>query len=56
VLLWVRISDHDARRNTDFEELQQTVHLARNAGLAPVFFGDAIDSSVALEGGIDLTL
>ena len=56
VLLWVRISDHDAHRNTDFAELQQISHLARNAGLTPVYFGDAIDSSVELDGAIDLTL
>lgn len=56
VLLWARISDHDAHRNSDFEELQQISHLALNAGLTPVFFGDAIDSSVQLDGGIDLTL
>ena len=56
VLLWVRISDHDAHRNTDFDELQQIARLVLNAGLTPVFFGDAIDSSMTLDGGIDLTL
>ncbi len=56
VLLWVRIGDHDAHRNTDFEELQQIARLVRSAGLAPVYFGDAIESWVDIDGGIDLTL
>lgn len=56
VLLWVRISDHDAHRNTDFEELQQISRLVLNAGLTPVFFGDAIAAPVQIERAIDLTL
>lgn len=56
VLLWVRISDHDAHRNTDFDELQQITRLVLDAGLTPVFFGDALDCSMDLEGGIDLSL
>jgi hypothetical protein len=56
VLLWVRISDHDAHRNTDFEELQQIYHRVLGAGLTPVFFGDAIDPSVQIERAIDLSL
>ncbi len=56
VLLWVRISDHDAHRNTDFEELQQIYHRALSAGLTPVFFGDAIDACMQIDAGIDLSL
>jgi hypothetical protein len=56
VLLWVRISDHDAHRNTDFEELQQIYHRVLSAGLTPVLFGDAIDASMQIERAIDLSL
>lgn len=56
VLLWVRIGDHDAHRNTDFAELQQIVGMVLDAGLKPVYFGDAIDPRMSLDGGIDLTL
>jgi hypothetical protein len=56
VLLWVRISDHDAHRNTDFEELLQISRLVLNAGLTPVFFGDAIDPAMQIERAIDLSL
>jgi hypothetical protein len=56
VLLWVRSSDHDAHRNTAFDEFEQLARVTLEAGLTPVYFGDAIPLDVTLPGGIDLTL
>ena len=52
----MRSSDHDAHRNTSFDELEQIGQLVVAAGVTPVYFGDAIPSNVSLQGGIDLTL
>lgn len=56
VLLWVRSSDHDAHRNTSFNELDQLAQLVLAAGVTPVYYGDAIPSNVNLPRGMDLTL
>ncbi|MDW7645387.1 MAG: hypothetical protein SCI25_10105 [Desulfuromonadales bacterium] len=56
VLLWVRTGDHDAPRNTCFDELRQLSDLVLNAGLTPIFFGDAVPADVAQTRGVDLTL
>lgn len=56
VLLWVRTGDHDAQRNTCFEELRQLSELVVNAGLTPIFFGDAVPAGLVPTNGVDLTL
>jgi hypothetical protein len=56
VLLWVRSSEHDAHRNTSFNELDKLTQVVLAAGVTPVYYGDAIPSNVNLKGGIDLTL
>jgi hypothetical protein len=56
VLLWVRTGDHDALRNTCFDELRQLSELVLNAGLTPIFFGDAVPADLVPTGGVDLTL
>ena len=56
VLLWVRTGDHDAPRNTCFDELRQLSDLVLNAGLTPIFFGDAVPADLIPTGGVDLTL
>lgn len=56
VLLWVRTGDHDVERNTCFDELRQLSELVLNAGLTPIFFGDAVSADLGPTGGIDLTL
>ncbi len=50
VLLWVRTGDHDAQRNTCFEELRQLSELILNAGLTPIFFGDAVPKVLFRQG------
>lgn len=56
VLLWVRTGDHDALRNTCFDELRQLSKLVLNAGLTPIFFGDAVPADLVPTSGINLTL
>ena len=56
VLLWVRTGDHDALRNTCFDELRQLSELVLNAGLTPIFFGDAVPAYLVPISGVDLTL
>lgn len=56
VLLWVRTGDHDALRNTCFEELRQLSELVLNAGLTPIFFGDAVPLELVPTSGVNLTL
>lgn len=56
VLLWVRTGDHDALRNTCFDELRQLSELVLNAGLTPIFFGDAVPADLVPTSGINLTL
>jgi hypothetical protein len=56
VLLWVRTGDHDALRNTCFAELRQLADLVLNAGLTPIFFGDAVPAGIIPTSGVDLTL
>ncbi len=56
VLLWVRTGEHDAERNTCFDELRQLAELVVNAGLTPMFFGDAVPLEVVPPNAIDLTL
>lgn len=56
VLLWVRTGDHDALRNTCFGELRQLSELVSNAGLTPIFFGDAVPADLIPARGVDLTL
>ncbi len=56
VLLWVRTGDHDAERNTCFEELRQICEGVLQAGLIPVFFGDALPAEIVPAGGVDLSL
>lgn len=56
VLLWVRTGDHDVERNTCFNELRQLSELVLNAGLAPIFFGDAVPADLVPTSGVDLTL
>ncbi|MDO9309806.1 MAG: hypothetical protein Q7V04_12140 [Deltaproteobacteria bacterium] len=56
VLLWVRTGDHDARRNTCFDELRQLSELVVNARLIPIFFGDAVPAELVLPGSVNLAL
>ena len=56
VLLWVRTGDHDAERNTCFDELRQLAELVVNAGLTPIFFGDAVPLECVPPSAINLTL
>ncbi len=56
VLLWVRTGDHDALRNTCFDELRQLSELVLHAGLTPIFFGDAVPADIAPTNAVDLTL
>ncbi|MCP3176973.1 hypothetical protein MJO47_07630 [Desulfuromonas sp. KJ2020] len=56
VLLWVRTGDHDALRNTCFDELRQLSELVLNAGLTPIFFGDAVPLELVPPGAVNLTL
>ncbi len=56
VLLWVRTGDHDALRNTCFDELHQLSDLVSNAGLTPIFFGDAVPAEIVPTNGVNLTL
>ena len=56
VLLWVRTCDHDAERNTCFDELRQLAELVVKAGLTPIFFGDAVPLECVPPGAINLTL
>ena len=56
VLLWVRTGDHDAERNTCFDELRQLAELVVNAGLTPIFFGDAVPQELIPPSAINLTL
>jgi len=55
VLLWVRTGDHDALRNTCFDELRQLSELALNAGLTPIFFGDAVPLELVSPSAVNLT-
>ncbi|QOX78267.1 hypothetical protein FY034_04740 [Trichlorobacter lovleyi] len=54
VLLWVRTGDHDAQRNTCFIELRQLSELVVNAGLIPIFFGDAVPADLVPPGAVNL--
>jgi len=56
VLLWVRTGDHDAQRNTCFDELHQLSELVVNAGLTPVFFGDKVPLEFVPPRAVNLTL
>ena len=56
VLLWVRTGDHDVLRNTCFDELRQLSELVLNAGLTPIFFGDAVPADLIPTRGVNLTL
>jgi hypothetical protein len=56
VLLWVRTGDHHVQRNTCFQELRQLSELVVNAGLTPVFFGDALPLELVPPSGVNLTL
>jgi hypothetical protein len=56
VLLWVRTGDHDAERNTCFDELRQLAELVVNAGLTPIFFGDVVPLELIPPSAINLTL
>lgn len=56
VLLWVRTGDHDAGRNTCFDELRQLSELVLNAGLTPIFFGDAVPADLVPTSAVNLTL
>ncbi|PLX97737.1 MAG: hypothetical protein C0622_12565 [Desulfuromonas sp.] len=56
LLLWVRTGDHDTERNTCFDELQQLAELVMNAGLTPVFFGDAVPADLVPTNAVNLTL
>lgn len=56
VLLWVRHSAHHPRRNTTLAELVELSLRARDAGLVPILFGDAIDRGEAPPDAVDMTL
>ncbi len=56
LLLWVRTGDHDATRNTCFDELGQLAELVLNPGLIPIFFGDAVPAGIVPTNAVDLTL
>ncbi len=56
VLLWVRTGDHDAQRNTCFDELRQLAERVMSVGLTPVFFGDAVPLKLVPARGVNLTL
>ncbi|MGE3259677.1 MAG: hypothetical protein AB7J94_08545, partial [Geobacter sp.] len=56
VLLWVRTGDHDAQRNTCFDELRQLAELVVNAGLSPIFFGDNVPLELVPPSAVNLTL
>ena len=56
VLLWVRTGDHDAQRNTCFDELRQLSELVVNAGLTPIFFGDNVPQGLVSPRAVNLTL
>lgn len=56
VLLWVRTGDHDAQRNTCFDELRQISELVVNAGLTPIFFGDNVPLELVPPSAVNLTL
>lgn len=56
VLLWVRTGDHDAQRNTCFNELRQLSELVVNAGLSPIFFGDNVPLELVPPSAVNLTL
>ncbi len=56
VLLWVRTGDHDAGRNTCFDELHQLAELVSDAGLMPIFFGDAVPLELVPTRAVNLTL
>lgn len=56
VLLWVRTGDHDAQRNTCFDELRQLSELVVQAGLAPIFFGDNVPLELVPPSAVNLTL
>jgi len=56
VLLWVRTGDHEAQRNTCFDELRQLSELVVNAGLIPIFFGDNIPVELIPPIAVNLTL
>lgn len=56
VLLWVRTGDHDAQRNTCFDELRQLSELVVNAGLTPIFFGDNVPLELVPPSAVNLTL
>ena len=52
----MRTGDHDIERNTCFDESRQLSELVLNAGLTPIFFGDAVPAGVVPASGVDLTL
>jgi hypothetical protein len=56
VLLWVRTGDHDAQRNTCFDELRQLAELVVQAGLSPIFFGDNVPLELVPPSAVNLTL
>ncbi len=56
VLLWVRTGDHDPQRNTCFHELRRLSGLVVNAGLTPVFFGDAVPADLVPPNAVNLAL
>ncbi len=56
VLLWVRTGDHDAQRNTCFDELGQLAELVVHAGLTPIFFGDNVPLELVPPSAVNLTL
>lgn len=56
VLLWVRTGDHDAQRNTCFDELRQLAELVVHAGLTPIFFGDNVPFELVPPSAINLAL
>jgi len=56
VLLWVRTGDHDAERNTSFDELRQLFELVLHAGLTPIFFGDTVPADLVPTSAVNLTL
>ncbi len=56
VLLWIRRGRHHADRNTTYPELTRLAGLARDAGLTPVLFGEALGEWPEPPGALDMTL
>lgn len=56
VLVWIRDGAHHPGRNTAFPELVELSERARQAGLTPIFTGDALRDGKVPDGGVDMIL